>query len=219
MYSIVKYGVIAAAVGISAEFVWYVYKRYRKQCQTDDSIDVLFVNISRGCCFGLETECSGEHCVGRVTRRILDSIDTAKSTIRLAMYRISYKPFVDAIIRAKVRGVKVQVLVDQRLVLDNGVREFERKGLYFSVNLLFLANCKKYSNGNSRDLFYILGVTVRWFDRLQNRQTLNTDFILHHKFCIIDAGDNGASDGTTSNSHGAEGGLFIGGSLNWTRNV
>lgn len=128
MYSIIKYGGIAAAFSISAEFLWYAYKRYKKQRQADDSIDVLFVNISRGCCFGLETECSGEHCVGRVTRRILDSIDAAKATIRLAMYRISHKPFVDAIIRAKTRGVRVQVLVDQRLVLDNGVREFERKG-------------------------------------------------------------------------------------------
>lgn len=141
MYSIIKYSALAAIAGISAEFVWYAYKRY-KQNISNNSIDVLFVNISRGCCFGLETECNGEHCVGRVTRRIVDCIDAAKSTVRLAMYRISHKPFVDAVIRAKVRGVKVQVLVDQRLLLENGVNDFERKGLYFvAVIIMQLHYC------------------------------------------------------------------------------
>lgn len=72
---------------------------------------------------------------------------------------------------------------------------------------------------DSFNLFYILGVTIRWFDRIDNTKTLNTDFILHHKFCIIDAGDSSASNGGASNSHGAVDGVFIGGSLNWTRNV
>lgn len=50
------------------------------------------------------------------------------------------------------------------------------------------------------------GVPIRNFKRISEGPDLTTDFIMHHKFCLID---------DASLEHG----LFIGGSLNWTMKV
>lgn len=48
---------------------------------------------------------------------------------------MKYKPFMDALIRAKARGISVRVFVDERLMTDNRLGYLEAKGIIQSYNI------------------------------------------------------------------------------------
>jgi len=152
-----------------------------------NEFEVMFINLSSVCCFLTDQQrnnCYNKHCRLKIAGRIIDAIDVANTSIRVAMYIFSYDPFHQALIRAHRRGVTVRVFVDERLILKNSMSHLESAG-----------------------------IAVRYFQRLNQSQGLDTDFIMHHKFCIIDGAQHGDNDVDGDGS-----GLFIGGSLNWSNN-
>ena len=58
--------------------------------------------------------------------RIKDLMRSAKKTIKVAMYTFTRKDFTDTLIRAKERGVDVQVIMDRGMALGASKKTFER---------------------------------------------------------------------------------------------
>lgn len=56
---------------------------------------------------------------------ILDLIDNSKETINIQCYSFSSKPIVDALVRAKQRGVKIQIIVCHTRIREFGSRIYE----------------------------------------------------------------------------------------------
>ncbi len=58
-----------------------------------------------------------------VESEIIKAIDSAKSTLRIAMYELNMQGFWDAIQRAKKRGVKIEVVLDRSHVYTTGYED------------------------------------------------------------------------------------------------
>lgn len=96
-----------------------------------NEFDVMFMNSSSLCCIGTKqprADCHNKHCRLKISGRIVEAIDAAKSSIRVAMYMFSYKPLLQALIRANRRGVTVRILVDERIIMAKAIEQLELAG-------------------------------------------------------------------------------------------
>lgn len=59
-------------------------------------------------------------------KKIVDLIRSAKKTIKVAMFTFTREDFTDELIKAKNRGVDVQVVIDRRAALGAGVKVYQK---------------------------------------------------------------------------------------------
>lgn len=119
--------VALGVLGLSAEYLYEIYKERRKRREI---CEVHFTNINGGCCFGAKEGCDKPNCAKRIEQRIIYHIDSAQSLICLAMYSLSYNAFVAALLRAKKRGVLIRLVTDKGKLAsqDSKIHELKRNG-------------------------------------------------------------------------------------------
>lgn len=133
----VKYGLVFLGGSIAAEMTYRAYNVWLQK-QNRQKIRFLLVNLSSCCCLGrLRPECRNPHCSARIIERMVGFLDAAETSIRVAMYCLAYYPFKEALVRAHKRGVKVQVLVDERMFTENRLHDLEKIGEMFVSQAIF----------------------------------------------------------------------------------
>lgn len=124
----VKYGLAFVACSIATDLAYHIYNTWAHN-RNRNKIQIQFVNLSSSCCLVTSRpDCCNPNCSARITERIIGYIAAAKSSIRIAMYVLTYEPFKNAVINAKRRGVNVKVLVDERLITGNLLVGLEKEG-------------------------------------------------------------------------------------------
>lgn len=114
MHLVFKFGVSFVAIAcIAARFYLNWYEREVTPVRKE-ICEVVFTNPSSKCCFAKRKDqaCPNAYCMKKAAGRIIHYIDSAKSSICLAMNIFTYTPFLDALVRAHKRGIIVRVVFD-----------------------------------------------------------------------------------------------------------
>lgn len=78
---------------------------------THNKLDAYFVNGKCQC--DINSRCQNRYCNGNLLRKIIGHINSAQTTISIAMYNITNREIVDSIIEASERNVSVRVITDE----------------------------------------------------------------------------------------------------------
>lgn len=96
---------------------------------------------------------------GELIDDVLEMIEAAQDNIWVAMFWFDYKPFADALIGARHRGVEVKVIVDKRSLIE-----------MHDIDIKYSLSVPEYLRDND--------VSVWIYER--------EDHIFHHKLVLID---------------------------------
>ena len=138
-------------------------------------------------------ECEFSHAQTNLTF-FLDCLNSAQVSLDICIFQLTCNEIAQAVTNAVKRGVRVRIITDANNVDSNGsdIRELNELG---SASKGFQFNHKR-------------GIQVRCDERVGS-QGCRTKSHMHHKFCIIDAGQSRKD--YTSNTK------LMNGSFNWTR--
>lgn len=139
-----------------------------------------------------------KYCLGRLLLRIINRINSAQSSICIAMYNFTNHKIADSVLRAHRRGVKVRIITDKSMS-ENKENKTQAKRLKDAgkLNSLNPLQIQKHFIHLHMHAIFCKGISVRISGE--------ADKLMHHKFCLI--------DGTSAK------GALITGSLNWTYTV
>lgn len=104
---------IVMIVMLVAKQIYDLYKKYTKNYS-----EIYFVMMGQpNCCKpyenpGASDRCT-KYCAGKLLMKITNRIQSAKSSICIAMYNFSNHRFADYILGAHNRGVKVRLIIDK----------------------------------------------------------------------------------------------------------
>lgn len=79
-----------------------------------------------------------KYCMGNLLFKIMNRINTAKSSICIAMYNFSNRRIADCVLRAHRRGVKVRLLLD-KTTIETTENKSQAKRLKDAGTIIFLA--------------------------------------------------------------------------------
>lgn len=124
-----RYTLYFMGFSVSTEVLYQILKLcknyFKKQCDKGQSEinDVLFSNeFSQSCSIEHEKNkkpCKNEYCYLKNIKRITSEIDNAKESIDVAMYMFTLHEIKDALIRAHKRNVKVRIMGDESMALND----------------------------------------------------------------------------------------------------
>lgn len=122
---VLKYGLAIIGGSLITELAIHSYKKWRKS-RDRQKIFFYFLNANSYCCLGrLQSNCRNAYCAVLIAKCIVDHMDAAKQSIRVAMYMLTHRPFREALSRATKRGINVKVLIDQ-----HHKKGLEMEGIY-----------------------------------------------------------------------------------------
>ncbi|XP_031639957.1 mitochondrial cardiolipin hydrolase-like [Contarinia nasturtii] len=116
--------IVPLLIGIIALLLFVVlYDWYKKM--TINHHEVYFVMMGEPqCCNPNDANASPnnncrKYCMGKLLKKIMDRINSAKHSICIAMYNFSNHRIADCVLRAHRRGVKVRLIIDKSMSESN----------------------------------------------------------------------------------------------------
>lgn len=108
---------IVIIVALVAKELYDLYKKF-----TERHHEVYFVMMGEPDCCNPNNpgntdpnkKCK-KYCNGKLLKQIMDRINTAKTSILIAMYNFSNHRLADCVLRAHRRGVKVRLIIDRSM--------------------------------------------------------------------------------------------------------
>ncbi|XP_031639958.1 mitochondrial cardiolipin hydrolase-like [Contarinia nasturtii] len=84
--------------------------------------------------------CRSKHCWGKLLKKLIDKIDSAEKSISIAMYNMYNDQLINNIVKARLRGVNVKLIMDKSNILDiedgrklNAARNLQTAGVNVKV--------------------------------------------------------------------------------------
>lgn len=126
-----EFNIVAVLIGILVLFGCKELYNLYKKC-TRIHHETYFVMMGEpDCCsindFNSNRNCK-KYCLGRLLTRIINRINSAQSSICIAMYNFTNHKIADSVLRAHRRGVKIRLITDKSMC-DNKENKTQAKRL------------------------------------------------------------------------------------------
>ena len=147
MYSkILKFSGILLGFCAASEIAYAVMKLYANRFATISPPavihEVIFSNHYSGCCTIRSkselSQCKNAYCIKKNVSKMIEYIDSAKSSILLCMYIFTCQELADAIINAHERGIKIRVIAEETMAYSTG-SQLSRMSI--KSKLIFSSTC------------------------------------------------------------------------------
>ncbi|XP_031625226.1 mitochondrial cardiolipin hydrolase-like [Contarinia nasturtii] len=132
---IMKFGLLASTLLVSTDLLigWYLRQKNRSPRLNE----VFFVmSNALSCCPHTAKEdaikkCPNPHCKAKLSRKIIEHIDSAKHLICIAMYMFTMIHISDAVMNAKRRGVNIRIISDSSMIASSNsqINRFQKSGI------------------------------------------------------------------------------------------
>lgn len=150
-------------VAVLGKLLYDQYLHYQDIVNT--SIEVFFVMMDDpDCCNSYRNRsvdgCNSKYCKEKLMIKILQKINSARHSIDIAMYNFSNKQLVNSIMNARMRRVKIRIIMDKSVLMEkteSDLIKFKRAGSSFLFNLILLDSSPL--SHSYYDLFIIFGFT------------------------------------------------------------
>lgn len=131
-------------VVVLGKLLYDKYLHYQDIVNT--SIEVFFVMMDDpDCCNSYRHRsvdgCNSKYCKEKLMIKILQKINSARDSIDIAMYTFSNQQLVNSIMNARMRRVKIRIIMDKSVLMEKAESDlvkFKRAGNSFLFNLIFL---------------------------------------------------------------------------------
>lgn len=121
-WTIIKHTLYWASLLGSLDLLFIIYERQRKRMAQRPIADADFIMSNNlPCCPTTISEsnlkkCINPHCKAKLSHKIINHIDSAKTILCVAMYMNTVDNITNAILRAHRRGVIVRIITDYSMI-------------------------------------------------------------------------------------------------------
>ncbi|XP_015116833.1 mitochondrial cardiolipin hydrolase [Diachasma alloeum] len=126
MTNALTFGVGFLIFSLGTEVAWQLWKKYfRKNGNSNNETitEALIFNCESAQCREhamRQVSCEIPHCPGRNIKKLVHFFDSAKKTLDVCIYILTYKDISDAIIRAHKRDITIRLIVDSGMSETSG---------------------------------------------------------------------------------------------------
>lgn len=141
-----EFNIVAILIGLLVLFGCKELYNLYKKC-TRIHHETYFVMMGEpDCCsindFNSNRNCK-KYCLGRLLTRIINRINSAQSSICIAMYNFTNHKIADSVLRAHRRGVKIRLITDKSMC-ENKENKTQAKRLKDAGELTFFCYYNTY---------------------------------------------------------------------------
>lgn len=148
----------SAAVAAGGAIMFILVKLLSGGTEEIEINEVIFSSPKSAGCNSNTEECNCENlqCFFKNVSRIERYLDEAKCTISLAMYMLTTRRLMEALLRAKRRGVRVRIITDGTMFRNSAclMRELKNSGRLAYINSIL---------SSSNKIMLISSMWLQWF--------------------------------------------------------